>query len=69
MVRLRLWARDRCDAGAGLGRQPDAAMLRGERVQVRANPCRTAGWLVAGGEPLLGRFHSSARVRFGPLLV
>ena len=69
LVRLRPWAGDRCHGCTLLTRQADAAMLSGERAQARANPCRIAGWLVAGWEPLFGWFHSSARVRNGPLLV
>jgi hypothetical protein len=47
----------------------DAVMLIGERRHARAKPPCAARWLVADWEPLVVRFHCSARVRFGPLLV
>lgn len=70
LVRLRRpWAADQCRRSAWLSGQADAAMLSGECMHASATlPC-AARWLVAGWEPLVARFHCSARVRCGPLLV
>ena len=70
LVRLRRpWAADQCHRSARLSGQADAAVLSGECMHARAKPPWAGRWLVAGWEPLVMRFHCSARVKCGPLLV
>src|SRR6266568_2322414 len=70
LVRLRRpWAEDRCHRCAWLSGQAYAAMLSGGCMHARAEPACAARRLMVGRFPAVVRFHCSARVRFGPLLV